>query len=417
MLKSIIQFFRLPSSFESPIEILVFLALAGSIASVLISIAVSQILFALALIGSIATARRQDIKSVLKLPFFLPLCAFFLWTILASLAAPNSLANLVLTKKFFLYLLLFLVPLIFHGEGKTTWTYQAVFVVSALSGMAGMIQYLMNPNRDLLHRISGFMSHWMTYSGLLMLVLVLLISYAFAVSWRNHKWIFVLGCLIAVAIIFSETRTAILGAIAGAGVIVLLQRPRAILGLLALTITFYIVSPAKIKQRVQSSWTTQDPRIEIWETSLRLIKENPWFGVGLKNVNSEALRYRGNHLYPDWAYQHMHNNFLQIAAERGIPGLLIWIWLLTRLGWDALAVYRSSRSDPLDSQEASIASLAAVGAWTAFMIAGLGEYNFGDSEILILFLFIMSAPYAFFPKSLTRSGMQITTGLRRSSQT
>jgi len=29
------------------------------------------------------------------------------------------------------------------------------------------------------------------------------------------------------------------------------------------------------------------------------------------------------------------------------------------------------------------------------MIAGMAEYNFGDSEVLTLFLFIVSAPYAF----------------------
>ena len=37
----------------------------------------------------------------------------------------------------------------------------------------------------------------------------------------------------------------------------------------------------------------------------------------------------------------------------------------------------------------------ALGSWAALMVAGLFEYNFGDSEVLTLFLFIMSAPYAY----------------------
>jgi putative inorganic carbon (hco3(-)) transporter len=398
MLKSVRHYLRLPSSLKSSTQIFIFLALTGSIASVLVSIAASQILLAAALIGWIATIKRPDIKSALKLPFILPLCLLFAWTILTSLIAPNSLSNLWVARKFFLFFLLFLVPAIIRGKGKTTWTCKAIFVVSALSGGAGLVQYLIDPERDLLHRIKGFMSHWMTYSGLLMLVLVLLISYAFSIGWRNNKWILFLSFFITIVLILSQTRTALIGAIAGACVIILLKQPRAIIGLLAIIIVLFVFSPAKIKQRLYSSITTQDPRIEIWGTSLQLIKENPWFGVGLTNVNREALKYRGSHAYPDWAYQHMHNNFLQIAAERGIIGLIFWVWLLIRFGWDALGVYRASRISSMDSTEASIASLAAFGALTALVVAGIGEYNFGDSEILVLFLFIISAPYAFRPE-------------------
>ena len=40
-------------------------------------------------------------------------------------------------------------------------------------------------------------------------------------------------------------------------------------------------------------------------------------------------------------------------------------------------------------------STAALGAGVAFLLAGLFEYNFGDTEVLTLFLFIMGAPYVF----------------------
>jgi hypothetical protein len=71
-----------------------------------------------------------------------------------------------------------------------------------------------------------------------------------------------------------------------------------------------------------------------------------------------------------------------------------------RIGWDALACYRfaKSRSFPYEEElrkEALMASSAALAAWVALMAAGMFEYNFGDSEVLTLFLFIMSAPYAF----------------------
>jgi O-antigen ligase len=116
---------------------------------------------------------------------------------------------------------------------------------------------------------------------------------------------------------------------------------------------------------------------------------------------STASRYQEEEKeFPDWLYQHMHNNPLQIAAETGIPGLLIWFWLMGQLAWDAWKRYQYARRSNFNGnenyrQEALVASTAALAAWVALMVAGLFEYNFGDSEVLTFFLFLMSAPYAF----------------------
>jgi O-antigen ligase len=138
--------------------------------------------------------------------------------------------------------------------------------------------------------------------------------------------------------------------------------------------------------------------MDLVRTSVRLIKDNPWLGVGPKNVDREAVRYRGRNEFADWLYQHMHNDFLQIAAERGIPGLLLWLWFMIRLGWDALKVHRSAhkgisgKADP-DAHAPLMVATSALGGWVAFLVAGMFEYNFGDSEVLTLFLFIMASPY------------------------
>jgi len=58
-----------------------------------------------------------------------------------------------------------------------------------------------------------------------------------------------------------------------------------------------------------------------------------------------------------------------------------------------------------------VASAAALGAWIAFMIAGMTEFNFGDSEVLTLFLFIASAPYAFMQKRSEVSGPEVSRSI------
>ena len=394
----------LPASLKEGSEKLAFLSLAGCISLDLVSIAASQVLLALTTVAYLWMLRRRQGEFVPQLRSILPLAAFAVWTIIAALASSNILLGLTITKKFFLFLLIFLVPHIVRGEGRLSWIHKAVFSVALISSLGGLLQFLADPHRDLLHRITGFMGQWMTYSGLLMLALILLGAYASCHGLRGIKWILPVFILICLALIVSQTRNAWMGAVAGMGALFLIRKPRAFPLLLVGVIAIYIISPASIKQRIQSGLdmndTTTRTRIECFYTSMRLIQDNPWFGVGPKNVKYEALKYRREHEFPDWVYQHMHNNILQVAAETGIPGLLLWLWFMIRLAWDALRCYRQANSSAFAGgsmirREALTASAAALASWVALMVAGMTEYNFGDSEVLTLFLFIASAPYAY----------------------
>jgi O-antigen ligase len=85
-------------------------------------------------------------------------------------------------------------------------------------------------------------------------------------------------------------------------------------------------------------------------------------------------------------HEHLHDNFLQLAAERGLPCLIAWIWFMLALGWHILRIRRriSSRRWVAD---------AAFTAWLAFLAEGFFEFNFGSSPVLMVFLFLMSTPF------------------------
>jgi putative inorganic carbon (hco3(-)) transporter len=396
----------LPESVREPSERTAFCALAGCVSLVLVSIAMSQILLALVIAGFIWVVRKRKAGFIPPgLGSLLPLLVFMGWALIAVFASARVLEGLEVTKKFYLFLLLPMVPLIVSGKGRLNWIYKAIFLVAVISSLRGVTQFASDPHRDLVHRISGFMSQWMTFSGLLMLALVLLTAYGFAQGFFKHKWLMPVAACIVLALLLSQTRNAWLGAIAGITILILMWRPRAFIFLVAVVLSCYLISPA-IRERVKSGMDQNDPntrnRIELAQTSIRLIRAHPWLGVGPKNVKYEAPQYRGagSEEWPDWMYQHMHNNFFQIAAETGIPGLAVWLWFMVKLGWDALSTYRRARSPSFSQDEgirrdALMASSAAMAAWVALIVAGIFEYNFGDSEVLTLFLFIMSAPYAF----------------------
>jgi O-antigen ligase len=95
---------------------------------------------------------------------------------------------------------------------------------------------------------------------------------------------------------------------------------------------------------------------------------------------------------------HLHNTPVQIAAERGIPALLAWlafvVWTFLELAKlvrvQGKGKERAGGRDPVVTPLAA----AALAGLAAFAVSGLFEYNFGDSEVLVLFLFLMTVPFA-----------------------
>ena len=120
-------------------------------------------------------------------------------------------------------------------------------------------------------------------------------------------------------------------------------------------------------------------------SGLRIIKDDPLTGVGPDMVIQVYPHYRDPGAVKQ-SQPHLHDVPLQIAAERGLPALAAWLWFIVVLLRD---FWRKSRSSALRSLPT--AALAGV---VAMLAAGMFEYNFGDSEFLMLFLLLVTLPYA-----------------------
>ena len=77
---------------------------------------------------------------------------------------------------------------------------------------------------------------------------------------------------------------------------------------------------------------------------------------------------------------------MQIAAERGLPALAVFFWFIVTVTVDMVKRLRTAAHPSL-----AAAGLAGV---VAMLAAGLFEYNFGDSEFLMLLLVLVTLPYA-----------------------
>jgi O-antigen ligase len=239
----------------------------------------------------------------------------------------------------------------------------------------------------LLNRVTGFLGHWMTFSGVLLLVWCAAIP-ALAVLARG--WIAAV-IMVGAGLLVSFTRGVWLAAAAGFA-FVALTLPRRILAAVILPLIIVaVVSTPLIYRRIAMSFdvglATNYSRMVYIDVGTKMIAARPLFGVGPERIQAEFPAYYAGDALETFYSGHLHNNFLQIAAERGLIALTAFLWFLAELYRSLVSLLRLGDAVP------RWAIFGALAALTGFIVAGLTEYNFGDSEVLVLFLFLVSIPF------------------------
>jgi len=384
-----------------------------------------------------------------------PTLAFSVWSLLAAAFSVVPVESHQEVKKVVLFLLLYLVvDATARGERRERLADSLLLGGLALaSGM--LLQFYFLGFDTLHHRPPGLQGHYMTASGLVMSALVLAMArLAFARQWprpprRNdlglvigvalgltavtiahHVGLFaieverlfvaglalaaawfagrrgtdhspdiglMLSALVAVvatwALLLSRTRSAWLGALAGLVVVAVLRAPRLLYALAAFVAAVLVVRPGPVVDRLTLSDRSSSDRYYMWQAGLDMIAEKPIFGHGPGMILRLYPHYRWPKA-PNPDAPHLHDNALQIAAERGLPCLVWWLWWLVRAVADSWREYRRAvhpESGPASSPWPAAASL---GLLAAISVAGLFEYNFGDSEVLMFSLVTLALPYS-----------------------
>ena len=239
----------------------------------------------------------------------------------------------------------------------------------------------------------------MTYSGVIMLVAC---TAAARVMFRQEDrlWSAIVMPSLLVALALTLSRNAWVGACAGIGTLLLLRDFR-LIGLLPVAVGVFIaLAPATMTDRLYSTFSLETlrqsdtsqatvqsnrDRIAMIRSGFRMVRDYPLTGVGPEMVIQVYPHYRD----PEAIRQlnpHLHNVPLQIAAERGLPALAMWLWFVVVLIRDFVRLRRKTAFPFVPT-----AGLAVV---VAMLAAGMFEHNFHDSEFLMLFLLLVTLPYA-----------------------
>ncbi len=369
-----------------------FAGLLGFVAALQFSIAVANIFFSLALLMWLLRLMTGRTKFAAP-AFFIPLAAYGAITLVSAAFSSDPRVGFIDSKQLVLFLI---VPMVYDlARGSTApFVVQVIISVGAISAAVGVVQYGVLQYDNLGRRAQGSLGHYMTYSGLLMLVTCA--ACARILFTRDRIWPLLMMPALIAALAASFSRSAWVGTCAGVAFLMLLKDFRLMAVAPVIAALFLALAPPQITERFYSMFDPHDAtrldRVAMLHVGERMVATYPLTGVGPTMVERRYREFLASnedqHVNP-----HLHNVPMQIAAERGLPALAIWLWFIVALV--------SGLVQRLHIPQSRFLAACALSCIIAMLAAGQFEYNFGDSEFLMLFLVFMTLPYA--PASDVRS--------------
>jgi len=370
-----------------------------------LSITLSQSALALLTLLWLWGLREPGTRAAARWPLWPPVLAFSVVTLVSALASGHPLTALDASKGLLLVAALYVTADMLSGPAGGHRFLSALLVVVTVAAVVGLLQTVVCPGQAadygspawLYHRCyraRGFFSIYMTLAGVLSLVLLAglprLLPGAALPRWLTLPWLVSLVGLLA-----TYTRGAWMGFAAGVlALIPITRKGRWLLlgGLIVLALAA-LAGPQHLRQRFMTMGDPDDPtvreRVYMWRSGLAMWRQHPVLGLGPGGVKCDYAGYA----LPEAVKKrtgHLHNTPLQILVERGVLGLAAWLWIWAAFMARCLGLLRRLPEEAAGERALVLGSLVAI---VGFLVAGLSEYNFGDSEVVMVAWALMALPW------------------------
>lgn len=374
----------------------------------LISIAAFQILMGISIVALVVTRTRWRVP-----PLWLPFSLFVAGTLISLAAHGQWRQGLPQIKKFYVYLMLVLVTSAFRTVRQVRWLAICWALAAALSAAWALKQFYnkyeaaKGAHLDFYQayigsRITGFMSHWMTFSGEMAIALLVIAALVFFSTDPRPRWetrlLIGAAALVSVALLAAESRS-MWGAAVGGGVYLLwFWRRWTVIAVPVLIGIVLLANPAGLGDRIRSTFRphrdldSNAHRALCRAIGYEMIEAHPWIGIGPEQVQYQYLQYLPpgtTFPLPNGTYAHLHNIYIHYAAELGVPAMLALMWMWARALFDFI---RALRRSPTGASERWVLH-AGIAVIIAVLIGGCFEKNLGDSEVLAMFLAVVGCGY------------------------
>lgn len=381
------------------------MATIAAAVSIVVSIAAFNILLGLSLALLLISRDRWRMP-----PILLPLILFLSGTLISLSASGDPAHGFPQVKKFWVFLTL---PLVYTALRRVREdVYPLLLGWAAAASAAALwsgVQFARRLHeahalsRDfyryyIAQRTTGFTGHWMTFGGTQMIVLMLLVAWLLFAPRRRRitMALAVAACLLVISLVLSLDRGVWIACVVAGCYLIGCWRPKLLWAVPAVLAIVFVAAPGVLKDRIVSIYhphgetDSNSHRYYTMRTGIAMIEAHPWLGLGPEQIGPQFDAYLPPDLSrqkPEGFYGHLHNIYLQYAAERGIPTLLCLLWFIGA----AFVDFRKALRTATGQSRALL--LGATAVIIAVLVEGFGEHNLGDSEVLVCFLVTLAIGY------------------------
>ncbi len=251
-------------------------------------------------------------------------------------------------------------------------------------------------------RASGFYGMYVTFAEVLQLIASLALGLLLAADGRIFRgkrlMLLIALAFYGGALFLTITRASWLSFVISASVMLVLvagRRTQLVLAAAAVPLVMGALVYLQRKRQVGFFDASDDSiawRLTVWREAFNVLISSPrHLAVGI-GMDSIKRHWQDWHMFDNGMRPlgHTHSTPLQIAFERGVPALAAWVvWM----GLYIRSLLRAVRAKDVGWVDRGVL-LGAVGGTIGFLTSSLVHYNWGDSEVAMVFYIIMGMSLA-----------------------
>jgi hypothetical protein len=247
-------------------------------------------------------------------------------------------------------------------------------------------------------RLSGFSRHYITYAEQMQIFALLAFGFSIANlkalrKGRSPVWLWISlssAGLFSLALILTASRAVIASCMLAVLIILGLIKERraalpALVAVVAMAaISIYMLPVIRTKSVTVFKDDSSERRFAYMRAGLRLTPHHPVFGVGMDSQKNHWKEWG----FPGDYITHTHSTPIQIAVDRGLPALGAYLWLMAIF---LVMTWRGYKKALLaENDTGGGLMLGAFATLIGFSASSLVNYNFGDSEPLLMLLSLVA---------------------------
>jgi len=355
----------------------------------MLSISATQILAGLIMLYLIYRGFKGDTEYK-KFPFWKYIGIICITTIISTIFAVDFMHSLKHIDELWLYLFFPLGFLLVNRYGMAKTVLFGIFSGSIICNIIGISDYITHIGNDGYTRASSIFTHALTYGNTLVLISISTIIMLLKKTYNNrNEMIFIIvtlaGCLGGHYVSMSRGPMLALFASVLFILVVHFKKKGLVAAIILVMITTgFVASNHTMKKRFSEIVTRFDEpkspiwtRVQLFKVGVHLIKEHPITGIGEANFRPLAKDYSENVMgLKLGSLAHTHNTFMQYMVTHGIIGFIafmLFFFAQLKMGW----IHKDNKY-----------GLIFLGLFSAFMLSGMSESNYTDSEVAMLYFFM-----------------------------